>query len=69
MNGTFQLGMVYFVPYKFTKAQEVWGVPKIQSPLSNPLKGKLSNSLLGCANQKENKQKLVQIPAQGQSDS
>lgn len=61
--------MVCFVPYKLTKAQEVWGVPKIQSPLSNPFKGKLSNSLLGCATQKENKQKLVQIPAQGQSDS
>lgn len=69
MNWTFQLRMVCFVPYKLTKAQEVWGVPKIQSPLSNPFKGKLSNSLLGCATQKENKQKLVQIPAQGQSDS
>ena len=45
------------------------GLPEVQSPLSNPFKGKLSDYMLGRATQKENKHELVQSLAQGQSDS
>lgn len=40
-----------------TKARGVGvgGVPEVQSPFSNPFKGKLSNYMLGWATQKENK--------------
>lgn len=40
-----------------------------RSLFPHPFKGKLSNSSLGCAAQKENKQELAQMPAQSQSDA